>query len=555
MRELGKERLAREMMVARCETDRELFARYFFEAKLDKPFSPFHLACLRAPKTKYSERLADTGTMRARMGPRGNGKSTIYLKVELLHDIVYGYEEFIAILAESASLAQDRLREIRVELEFNRRLHKHFGRLDQTRDVWRNNAIETDNEVRVIAKSMGSQARGIKHPITDARPTKIVLDDAEDSQDVLNPELRARTERIFKQDIIGAGTIDGRTNFQVTGTPLHREALLPTLKDNPAWDFRAFPAVISWPVNTKLWEKCRSIWAKAGAFDETLAFDDPESWDGKQSATLEAKEFYEANRVAMDKGAQVLWPGGEDLFTLQVWRWSHGEVAFSKEKQLVPRDLTHATFNTDLFVRHTIQRNTMLISERGGAIRRLPLNRLRFVAFHDPAKADKAAGTRKKSALGDFAAIVVIGIEDLQGGGRNGHVVEAWINRVPVSEQIKAAYEISERWKIQRMILEEDNLGLVRDGYRRERARRQKAHLFAQVPLYGVTQKVNKIARVSSMEPAFANGWLTANEALPRVWWNQMDDHPTGDHDDGPDATEGAWRHGTIKAAGLSAVA
>ncbi len=56
------------------------------------------------------------------------------------------------------------------------------------------------------------------------------------------------------------------------------------------------------------------------------------------------------------------------------------------------------------------------------------------------------------------------------------------------------------------------------------------------------------------MEPAVANGWLTFNRALSRRFWLQWVDHPTGDHDDGPDATEGAWRCAGRKRSGIYAV-
>jgi hypothetical protein len=459
------------------------------------------------------------------------------------------------ILAESASLSRARVFEIAVELEHNARLRHFFGDL-VGQDIWQRAAghLLTANGVTVIAKSMESQVRGLLHPRTNARPTKIVLDDAEDSQDVLNPELRERDRRRFTQDIEGAASIDGSTCFQITGTPLHREALLPSLRQNPAWDFQAFPAIRAWPKRMDLWDRCRELWAAAGA-PATEENEDPDRADPvRVAADAVATRFYEAHRRAMDEGARVLWPEREPLLRLMLWRWTNGEAAFYKEKLLVPRDPTLATFDVDRIVRHRIEGEELLVLRRGEAPRKVPLKALRFVAFHDPAKADPTASGRRKAKLGDFAAIVVVGVEELESGGRFGHVVAAWLERKPVSQQITAAFEMGERWRYD-LIVENDTLGLLGADYRRVRRERQAAQLYWQVPIRTLErQSTSKLARISSLEPAYTNGWLTWNVALPAEYVNQHRDHPTGDHDDGPDATEGAWRAATRRGPHLALV-
>lgn len=550
---------AERAVKARCRTDRRLFARYFFhletsDERTEKaiPFSRFHLAALDAPKPGYLERGDDEGWKRAVMGPRGNGKTTIYLRVELTHDIVYLLERYIIILGESAGLARSRVREIASVLEFNERIQYFYGDL-VGEELWRKGTgeIDTANGVSLRAKSMESQIRGLLHERTNARPTKIVLDDAEDSQDVLNPELRERDRRRFHEDISGAASTRGTTCFQFTGTPLHREALLPSLKANPAWSFRAFPAIEKWPKRTDLWERCRELWAAAGA---------PEEGEDGEEARAEARavaaKFYNANRREMDRGARVLWPAGESLFALMLWRWTHGEAAFSKEKLLVPRDPSLATFDVDAIVRHQIDEGerALIVHQRGGVKRVVPLDALRFVAFHDPAKADPKAKKRAKS-LGDFAAIVVIGVEERKNGGRFGHVVDVWIERQGVTDQIGNAFRLGELWKLEHLVVEDDTLGLLGADYRRIRRERRDRGDWWQLPIKRLErQTTNKDARIASLEPGYANGWLTWNVALPLEYVNQHRDHPTGDHDDGPDATEGAWRSASKRGARLAYV-
>ena len=68
-------------------------------------------------------------------------------------------------------------------------------------------------------------------------------------------------------------------------------------------------------------------------------------------------------------------------------------------------------------------------------------------------------------------------------------------------------------------------------------------------------QTKNKNARIATMEPAIVNGWLTFGRTLPQVYINQWIDHPTGDHDDGPDGTEGCYRFRRGGSKGLVEVA
>lgn len=491
----------------------------------------------------YAERPPMGGTRRAREVPRGNGKTTTRVRIEALHDIAYQVEPFIVIVAVDARLARERLRDIRLEIEGNARFRRFFG--DLVGDVWRTEDIETANGVRVSSRWMRGQIRGVTHPLTNARPTKFYLDDAEHSKRALSPELRADDRRIFYEDIVGAGTADGRTCFQFTGTPLHREALLVSLRSDPAWDHRRYPAIERWPDRIDLWDRCREIWAAAGVSD---AAEDEEDvrYVVPESATDVAWRFYQANRDEMDRGARVLWPEGEPLFALMVYRWANGEAAFSKEKLLVPRDPSLTTFDVDAIVRHTLRGDRIIVHERSGKDREVPLSSMRYTAFHDPAKADPH-GTRK--ALGDYAAIVAVGIESRETGGRIGHVVEAWLERLPISRQIEKAFEICTRWGAS-LIVEDDTYALISSDYRRLRRERG-----VQVPIKALErQTVRKDARIASLETPYANGWLTWGKGLPAEFVNQHMDHPTGDHDDGPDATEGAWRASTRKSVGLRVV-
>src|SRR5262245_32804184 len=97
---------------ARCRTDRRLFARYFFHEKLGHSFSRFHRESFEEPKTAFRDRAPMTGWRRARMVPRGNGKTTTRVRIEAIHDAVYELEPFIVIIGEQQNVSRKRLREV-----------------------------------------------------------------------------------------------------------------------------------------------------------------------------------------------------------------------------------------------------------------------------------------------------------------------------------------------------------------------------------------------------------------------------------------------------------
>ena len=56
-------------------------------------------------------------------------------------------------------------------------------------------------------------------------------------------------------------------------------------------------------------------------------------------------------------------------------------------------------------------------------------------------------------------------------------------------------------------------------------------------------QHQNKEDRIETLEPAIANGWLAFNERdLPPEFWTQFRQFPSADHNDAPDAVQGACR-------------
>lgn len=78
--------------------------------------------------------------------------------------------------------------------------------------------------------------------------------------------------------------------------------------------------------------------------------------------------------------------------------------------------------------------------------------------------------------------------------------------------------------------------------FRQERAAREAAGLFWQLSIEEDHVSTSKEDRIAALEAPTSNGWLQFADDLPLTLFQQFDDFPDGDHDDGPDATASAWR-------------
>lgn len=124
--------------------------------------------------------------------PRGFAKST-WIKIDTIHDIVYGLEPVILYIGDTIAAAGFHFESIKAELENNELLRAIYGNLVPEENTperkWTNKHFETLNKVNVVARGAG-KGRGVN--IKNQRPTKIVIDDAENDDMVKNPVRRMK---------------------------------------------------------------------------------------------------------------------------------------------------------------------------------------------------------------------------------------------------------------------------------------------------------------------------------------------------------------------------
>src|SRR5258705_4938211 len=250
------------------------------------------------------------------IGPRGSAKSTIATLCYVLRAAVGGWERYIWIVSDTKEQAQPHLENVKSELTGNKRLAEYYPTGVGQGRHWRATSIELANGVVIESFGTGQRIRGRRHG--EVRPSLIVCDDLQNDSHMSSAGQREASRQWFHGTLLNAGTHE--TNIINLATALHREALALELHRSAGWNSRSFPAIISWPTNTEMWDCWESIYCDV---------ENP-------NARADARQFYDDHRSDMDAGATVLWPDGENLYTLMQLRAEIGQTAFEREKQGSP---------------------------------------------------------------------------------------------------------------------------------------------------------------------------------------------------------------------------
>ncbi len=503
---------------------------------------PFHIQILNAI------RPGEYGKQINIQAPRGTGKTTLVNRLIPLWRICYKAfdlamgrqpEEFILIVGRDADKARQRISEIREVLEYNPLIRRDFG--DLVGSPWTKNETDTRNGIGLRPLGRGSSPRGAL--LGDVRPTLKLCDDIEDPKRCLNPKLRQEDREWFMTDFMYAGDLGStHSNTMIVDTVKHPESLSEHLRTLPGWRTLRYEAVrdpkdIYHPTAEHLWKEWERIYS-----DTTL--DD-------EQRQRQAQEFHEEHRREMDSGVQMLWP--EQLPYLQVRKEivERGYHNVMRELQNDARDPSMALFNMD---------NALTFAVTDEGFRR---SDGRVVPWHDMGGfvtyLDTMGG--RDAAENSFACAVVVVWEPLIGGqslnpdslsGVNGYILLAWLDRVALTEQMERAILLAQRAEAMlapahpksHFVCEQrpDKDGTIRkstdDAFRAMKER----HRFERRIMYH-DQHQNKEDRIATLEPAIANGWLAFNERdLPPEFWTQFRQFPSADHNDAPDAVQGAVR-------------
>ncbi len=485
------------------------------------------------------------------IAPRGCGKSTYIAVIYVLHCVYYKDEyerrgimpdNFIVIVSGTEDLAKARLRDIREKIEDDPNFRHLKGN-----GKWSADQLDTANGVCLIPVGRRGRIRGELKDLT--RPTLVVLDDVEDSEEVQNPRLREKNWKWFNEDVMPVGRIDGKTNFIHIDTVKHEEAISKKLQNLPGW-YTQFYRSIDHPVDLRhptaepLWEEWEKIYT-----DMRL---EKEERDRRENA------FLEEHKAEMLDGVEELWP--QMLSYTHICRLicNEGYISVMRERQNSTRDPSKETFNMESAVSFKITPDGLLRSDG------------RLVRWCDIAGGtcflDWAGG--KDAYDSCFAAAVFLLWEPLpQANMRrrrepvtalsntHAYVLNVWMDKVPPSAQLEETFKLIKRsisdvphirFESIKLAVEDipkDTGNAMREMINRAfNTAREKYQMTSLVHIQFYKQNANKIERIAALEPIIANRWLAFNETLPEEFMRQMRQFPMGDFCDGPDALQSATK-------------
>lgn len=494
------------LLQARCKTDLELFSILFFPHYCTSAFSQFHLDLFKEMGNE------ERGTRRARAAPRGNAKSTFVSLIKPIHDVAYGLERFIVIISNTADLANQKLKDIRDEILSNDYLVESFNLRFPSKKPGESEFLLISDAGETLFKAFGrgAQVRGVRH--REARPSKIICDDVEHSDEVYNEAIRKKTLTWFREDVSKIG--NERTNIEFVGTVLHRDSLLQNLMNNPKYEATKYRSVISWSERQDLWTQWERIYMDLSNGSRREA----------------AKAFFDSNQDAMLKGTKVLWPEKEPYYYLMEEMIEIGRRSFFKEKQNEPLGADERVFEKIWWYRE--ETAGARIEETNELI---PWEILKQRAYGtmDPSAGQVKA---KKGKLGDWTCI-------LTGFAHpNGRIFvhHDWTKRKPPTEYIRTVFELHEEFKYQKFGVETNlyrNLLLPNMIEERKRREKEKKTLI-QLPFYEIDQTENKEKRITALEPKVTHAWMIMNRSLSETFRQQLEEFPHADHDDCCDALD-----------------
>ncbi|MEI2356067.1 phage terminase large subunit [Mesobacillus zeae] len=520
--------LERLKRIHRAEVDLMYFAWEYFSEKgnqenlgnwdgfdLDRPedAAQFHLDICGIINVVSTEVLNKKVAVAA---PRGHGKSTYLSKATPLREVVYRKRKYIMVISETPIVAAGNIAWISGQLKTNAKLRADFGPLLNPKGNEKDNSMEfiSYEEVNGIkrdlalvqAASTGGAIRGRNW--NGVRPDLIICDDLEDARPGGNAATKEQREKLkewFASSVLPLGDPKGkRTAFIYMGTIVHIESLLnEVINNNSEFESTLYSAIIEEPERMDLWEQCRNIYN-----DDSLE---------KKERRAKAIEFYEANHEEMDCGVQVLWEEAQPILRLYLWKWTYGSKPFNTEYQNKPRDEENQIFVIEALRKYD---ESDLYDANGYE---LPLDYFGFW--------DIAMGKSKRS---DYNAIVTI--------ARNRQtgvifVADAWAKKCPAHEAMKVAADKIEEYG--HKIFGVETIGAGHDFYR------QLQQLLMKRKVYGTKLKpishysAKKEERIESLEPLCESGFLRF-KSNQRLLFDQLEQFPTGSHDDLPDALAGA---------------
>lgn len=431
--------------------------------------------------------------------PRGHGKSMMLSNIFPIFSIVYKLERFILIISEAESQSMKFGEWVNDQLKTNEKLRYVFGDwiAPDKKQGHKDNAEMFDNGYTMVQMAgMGKRLRGIR--FKSFRPSLVIGDDCESSQNTGTPETRQKNIDFWNKVIQPIGTPD--TKFVYMGTLVHPNSLLTHIHERADYRSKIYSAIVSYPDRADLWDDFEEIYRN----------------QENPNRLNDALDFYHENQAEMDKGAETLWETRFPYYKLMMEKVNIGSKAFSSEFLNIGFDDSDALFKEGDMVFFD---DKDLFDQFGRPIR------LDVYQFWDI-----AVGKNDRS---DYNAIVTIGRDN-----RTGiiYILDAWAKKCPMHIALEQAYDkiVEYRPKVAGV----ETVQAQHEMFRQLQQMLNKRGVY-HTKLKAVMPRGRKEERIESLEPLFENGAIRIKKSQ-RLLIEMLVQFGTHDHDDLPDALASA---------------
>ena len=483
------------------------FAKLYMKHHLQFMPSEAHLEIYHL----LDEALVERGKKIAIAAPRDFGKSTLITLIYIIYCICYSKEKFIVIISNTASQANQILDNVKKEWTENELLRVDFSeifefKLGFKQLRWREGDIITRNNIKIMALGSYQQIRGRRFGI--ARPSLVIADDLEDSENTFSLETIDKRREWYDKSVLKVGSED--TNYIFIGNLYHPHSLLSEYvgaDNNLTWIKKIYPAIVVWPKHMDLWDKWNSIYNYREEFNDT-------------SGPIAAHKFYEQNKAAMDEEAKLLWDTRYKLYDLMKM-WAENEISFLSEMQNLPRNPANCILDVDRII---------YWDEDGKSVDDLLKGLGDNVKFYMACDPSLGLSTVK----GDPSAIIVLAKDEKT---KILYIVVADIKRRHIEEIVETILAYYVRFRPVKIAIEANQFQRViidmvkKDG--------EKIELYPIIE--PIINKDNKVARIQTLRPRMISGNLRFSKKH-RQLLEEARYFPSGRHDDGLDALEMAVR-------------
>jgi len=458
-------------------------------------------------------RLLDIATVErgkkiAIAAPRDFGKSTLITLIYIIYCICYSKEEFIVILSNTASQANQILDNIKKELTENELLKADFPEVFESNSKfkqlrWRQSDIITRNKILVLSLGTGQQIRGRRFGVS--RPSLVIADDIENSENTFGSEARDKMKDWYERSVLKVGS--EKTNYIFIGNLYHPYSLLSEYlapDKNPAWIKKVYSAIVAWPTHMNLWDE---KWSNIYYYKEDYR---------GAGGPLAACQYYEDNKVVMDEGVKLLWDTRYTLRTLMELR-ADNELSFLSEYQNSPVNPKEWLLDIDTIVYWDASNRSVddLLKALG--------DNVKFYGACDPSLG-------MSTVKGDYSAIVVLAKDETS---KVLYVIVADIERRPIEKIVDDILAYYLRYKFTKFGIEGNQFQRVLVDL----VKKKGEEMGLYIPLETMINKDDKIARIQSLRPRIKSGNLQFSKRQ-RQLLDEARYFPKGRHDDGLDALE-----------------